>query len=177
MDNNPEEVDFDTAASMAMSGDNHMMALISEAFGDQGLHAEAKVFFTKVLSAGHGSANFYLGLNELEREDPKQAIEYLAAAYKSGFVDACFVIGDVYDFLGNESKAREWYIRGAEHGDPECMNALGMHFHIKGDFPGAYAWMTKAAACDHSSAIKSLQQMNMTVEYARKQGKDLLTPK
>ena len=176
MQYHPEEVDFDTAASMAMSGDNHMMALISEAFGDAGMHAEAKAFFTKVLSAGHGSANFYLGLNELEKEDPKKAIEYLTAAYNSGFVDACFVIGDVYDFLLSESKAHEWYLRGAEDGDPECMNALGMYFHIKGDFPNAYAWITKAAARDHSAAIDSLKQLNMTLEYARKQGRDLLNP-
>lgn len=64
MENDSEEVDFDTAARMAMSGDNQMMALLSEAFGDQRMHADAKVFFTKVLSAGHGSANIYLGLNQ-----------------------------------------------------------------------------------------------------------------
>ena len=176
MEDKSEEVDFDTAARMAMSGDNQMMALISESFGDAGMFVEAKIFFTKVLNAGNLSANFYLGLNEIEQDNINKGISYLTEAYKSGFTDACWVIVQIYEVENDKTKALEWKLRGAEDGDPECMNALGMHFHFKGDFPSAYAWMTKAAACDHSSAIESLQQMKMTLEHARKQGKNLLNP-
>ncbi len=82
----------------------------------------AKLLFSEAENRGHADASFRLGLIEhngiLGPADLELAAEHFAKGALSGHSICCRMLGIYSHNENNPSGAREWFLRGAELGDP-----------------------------------------------------------
>ena len=64
--------------------------------------------------------------------DPNKALDYYQRALEQGFAKACGEIGYMYEggygIEANVAKAMEWYQKGIDLGDADCMYCMGYNF-------------------------------------------------
>lgn len=160
----------------AAAGDPRCMLIMSRLYlmGAGGLPKDAVLsdeWLERASSAGLPRAMNYRALGLL----PKRAPEALTLAMRAiqpgvddypGEAEAYYTIGYIYangpeGIPKDESKALEWFVKGAEAGSGKAMNQLGV-MHSKGS-PGtpkddarAVAWWRKAAQAGDPTAMGNL---------------------
>lgn len=104
-------------------------------------------------------------LAEQAEKDAGSALKYYEDARFAGNLDVFYNLGKFYENqMGDGMQAVEWYTKGAELGNPACMQSLGnLYFYgFNGEVPVGQSmtagreWFTKAAEAGNTSAMVSL---------------------
>lgn len=112
------------------------------------------------------SANFKLAINAFKEKDYYQAERYLLPLARSGYKEAQFILGMLYDSASNDMhKAIGWYTQAAINGHSDAQHNLGLAYArgqgIKGDIKQAIKWWLAAAEQGNSDS-----QYNLGIIYA-----------
>ncbi|WDD98243.1 tetratricopeptide repeat protein [Thalassomonas actiniarum] len=123
--------------------------------------------------SAEGQEHFAKGLAADQKQDYKTAFTWYLTAAESGFRQAQFYLGTMYEqgsgTKQDYKKAAHWYLQAAKRGHAAAQNNLGTMYNfgrgMKQDYKQAVYWYRKAALQGHL-----LAQDNLGMKYYHGQG-------
>ncbi|MBS2965824.1 sel1 repeat family protein [Actinocrinis puniceicyclus] len=118
--------------------------LLGQIYRAQEQFEEAKTWFHRAGTLGHGEAMVNLGELLWNDDEHEMALTWFRPAAEAGSPEAMLYVGMILDESEETAEAGEWLRKAATGGFPAALGRYAIYLHEQGDQEEALEWASKA---------------------------------